>query len=250
MTTSVDEIADGLYRIATYVEPADFTFCRYLVVGEEALLFHTGPRQLADVTLSAIASVTPLDRLRWVSWGHVENDESGAADAILAAAGNAQAAVGAVGAMLNMFDIGGRSIRPLADGETVDLGGRTLRWLDTPQVPHGWDAGLLFDELTATLLCGDLFTIGGAHPATTDDDLSAAALTFEDALPGATALTPGLAPSVRALAALGPRTLAPMHAPASSGHGCRDQLERLAEGYATRFERANHDVASSGSPRP
>lgn len=243
MNTTVEEVVEGIHRIATHVPEADFTFCQYLVVGDDALLFHTGPAQLADLTVKAVGSVIPMDRLRWISWGHVENDESGAAERILAAAPNAQVAVGATGAMLNMFDVAGRPIRPLQDGESIELGGPTLRWLDTPQVPHGWDAGLLYEQRSGTLLCGDLFAVGGALPATTDDDLAGPALAFDAAFPGATALTPGLAPAVRELAHLAPAALAPMHAPAYVGPEAASMLGALADVYAERFDRA---VASVG----
>ena len=233
MDTAVTEIAPDVYRLSTYVADADFQFDQYLVVGEEPLLFHTGLRGLFPLVSEAVARVMPVERLRWITFGHVEADECGAMNAWLAAAPHAQVAHGAMGCIVTVDDLADRPPRRLADGEVIEVGDRRLRHIDTPHVPHGWDAGVLFEETTGTLLCGDLFTAFGDSPALTERDIVGPALQAEDAF-GATCLTPGTAPAIRALADLRPTTLALMHGPAFAGD-CEQALRDLADAYDERL---------------
>jgi flavorubredoxin len=236
MDTRVDEIAPQIYRLSTYVEPADFTFNQYLIDADEPLLFHCGPRQMFPLVSAAAARVVPLDRLRWISFGHFEADECGSVNDWLAAAPNAEVMHGPIGVMVSLNDFVDRLPRQLVDGEVVDLGGKSVRWLDTSQVPHGWDAGLILEESTGTLLCGDLFTAIGAHPATSEHDIVGPASAAEDMF-GSTALTPGTAPTIRRLAELQPSTLALMHGPAYVGDAAR-ALRELADDYDRRLDAA------------
>jgi flavorubredoxin len=237
METQVDEIAAGVYRLSTYTDAiaGGFTFNQFLVAGDEALLFHTGPRQLFPLVSAALAKVVPLDRLRWISFGHWEADESGALNEWLDAAPRAELAVGTLGTLISGTDQASRPPRPpLADGEVLDLGGKRLRWLDTPHVPHGWDAGLWFEETTSTLLSGDLGSQTGAVPALTEGDVVGPASAAEDVF-GATCLTAATAPTIRRLAALAPRTLGIMHGASYAGDGAA-ALHALADDYERRFE--------------
>jgi flavorubredoxin len=249
METRVDEIAAGVYRLSTYTDAVagGFTFNQFLVVGDDALLFHTGLRHLFPSVSAAVATVTPLERLRWVTFGHWEADESGALNDWLGAAPHAELAVGTLGTLISGADQAVRPPRPpLADGEVLDLGGKRVRWIDTPHVPHGWDAGLLFEETTATLFCGDLFTHGGEVPPVTENDVLGPAAAAED-LFRSTCLTAATAPTIRRLAGLEPRTLAIMHGAAYTGDGAA-ALEALADEYDGRF-RASLDAATGDGQR-
>lgn len=228
MGTTVDEVAEGIFRISTTVP--GFTFNQYLVCGERALLFHTGPRGMfADVSAAAFRVVAP-EQLAWVAYGHYEADECGSLNEWLHAAPNATPAQGATGVLVSLGDLADREPRALTDGEVLDLGGKRVRWLDTPHVPHGWDAGLLHEESTGTLLCGDLFTLlGDDHPATTDGDIVTAAIEADDAM-GFTVRHAGTAPTLERLAALEPTTLGLMHGPAFTGDGAA-ALRELAAHY-------------------
>jgi flavorubredoxin len=237
METQVDEIAEGVYRLSTFTDQiADgFTFNQFLVTGDDALLFHTGPRQMFPLVSAALATVIPLDRLRYVAFGHWEADESGALNEWLEAAPNAEMAVGTLGTLISGMDQATRMPRaPLADGEVLDLGGKRLRWVDTPHVPHGWDAGLFFEETTATLFCGDLLSHTGEVPALTENDVVGPAGAAEDMF-GATCLTPLTAPTIRRLAGLRPTTLGIMHGASYAGDGAA-ALEALADDYDRRFQ--------------
>lgn len=237
METQVDEIADGIYRLSTFTDQVagGFTFNQFLVRGDDALLFHTGPRLMFPLVSAALSKVIPPERLRWVSFGHWEADESGALNLWLEAAPDAEVAVGALGTFLSGADQAVRPPRPpLADGEVLDLGGKRVRWLDTPHVPHGWDAGLWFEETTSTLLCGDLGSQVGAAPALTEDDVVGPAAAAEDMF-GATCLTANTAPTIRRLAALAPTTLGIMHGSSFRGDGS-GALGGLADDYERRFE--------------
>ena len=239
MTTQVDEVAAGIYRLSTYTEavPGGFTFNQFLVAGEEPLLFHTGLRHLFPSVSGAVAKVLPLASLRWVSFGHWEADESGALNLWLAAASGAELAVGALGVMISGGDQADRSPRsPLSDGEVLDLGGKQMRWIDTPHVPHGWDAGVWYEETTNTLLCGDLLSAAGPASPLTEGDILGPALAAEDMF-GATCLTPLTAPTIRRLAELAPTTLGIMHGPSYSGDGAA-ALRGLADDYEARLQKA------------
>lgn len=232
MRTETHEIAPGIHKLSTFIAdapPDGFGFNQYLIAAEEPLLFHCGGRALFPLVSAAAATVVPLERLRWISFGHVESDESGSMNDWLAAAPRAQVVHGAIGCMVSLNDLADRPPRVLADGEVLDLGGRRVRWIDTPHVPHAWESGLMFEETTATLLCGDLFTQTGPHPAITRESIVPAAIRAEEAF-HATALTPRTASTIRRLAALAPRRLAVMHGAAFEGD-CASELERLADYY-------------------
>ena len=240
METRISEIADGIYRLSTFVPeiapPAGFTFNQFLVDADEPLLFHCGPRAMFSSVSAALAQVLPPEQLRWIAFGHVEADECGAMNAWLAAAPHAVVAHGAIGCMVSLNDLADRPPRALADGEVIDLGGKRVRHIDTPHVPHAWEARLLYEETTGTLLCGDLFTHVGNGPAVTSTDIVGPAAAAEDAF-RATCLTPSTASTIRRLAALSPRTLALMHGSSFAGD-CAGALAALADDYARRLAQA------------
>lgn len=178
--TETTEIADGVHRISTYVEPPGLVFNQFLLTADEPLLFHTGMRGLFPEVSAAVQRIVPLARLRWVTFGHLEADECGSMNEWLQAAPSSQIAHGVLGCRLSINDMANRPPRQLADGEVVDLGGKRVRRIETPHVPHGWDAGLLFEETTGTLFCGDLFTALGRTTSLTENDIVGAALSAED----------------------------------------------------------------------
>jgi flavorubredoxin len=238
--TRVDEIAERIYRLSTFVPsasgPGGFTFNQFLVDADEPLLFHCGQRSLFASVSTAAARVLDLGRLRWITFSHVEADECGSMNDWLAAAPHATVAQSRVGCNIWVNDAADRPPRALADGESLDLGGRTVRHLDTPHVPHSWDAGLLYEEATGTLFCSDLFTQVGDGPATTEGDIVAPAIATENRF-RFTSVTPDTAPTIRRLAALAPRTLALMHGPSFSGESA-PLLEALARHYDGELHRA------------
>jgi flavorubredoxin len=236
--TKISEIANGIYRLSTFVPeiapPAGFTFNQFLVLGDEPLLFHTGLRKMFPLTRSAVSRLIPPERLRWIAFGHYEADECGAMNKWLAVAPNAQVAHGRTGCMVSLNDMADRAPRELADGETIDLGGsKRVRYIDTPHIPHGWEAGVLYEETTRTLLCGDLFTQLGNGPALTEGDIVGPAIAAED-LFKYSSLNPGMGTTIRGLAKLTPRTLALMHGPSFVGDGAA-ALRALADDYDRRI---------------
>ena len=237
MQTKVDEIADGLYRLSTFVPeiapPAGFVFNQFLILGDEPLLFHTGPRRMFPLVREAVSRLMPPERLRWISFGHFEADECGAMNEWLAVAPKSEIAHGETGCSVSLNDMADRPPRVLADGEVIELGrGRRVRYLDTPHTPHGWDAGLLYEESTGTLLCGDLFTQLGGGPALVGGDIVGPAIAAED-LFGFSSLNPSMGATIRRLAGLAPRGLGLMHGPSFSGDGAA-ALRALADDYDRR----------------
>ncbi len=232
MKTEVTEIADKIYRLSTFVPqvgPTGLTFNQFLIDAEDPVLFHYGHRAMFPLISAAVASVIPLEKLRWTCCSHVEADEAGALNEWLAAAPQATPMHGQVGIRIWVTDMANRTPRALGDNEVVDLGGKKLRWLDTPHVPHNWDAGLIYEETTGTLFSSDLFTQGGVGKATTTGDIVDAAIATEKAVPFMPS-TPQAEPTLRRLAALKPKTIALMHGPSFKGDGAA-ALNALADHY-------------------
>jgi flavorubredoxin len=238
VSTTIAEIADGIFRVSTYTDeiPGGFTFNQFLIDDDEPLLFHCGLRSAFPQIAEAVSSVRPISDLCWLSFGHWEADESGAMNHWLAAAPRATVTVGTLGEMISGSDQADRPIRALADGEVFDVGGKRIRWIDTPHVPHGWDAGVIYEETTQTLFCGDLLSQTGAAVPVTTDDVVGPALAAEDMF-SATALTPHTAPTIRRLAELQPVTLAIMHGASFAGD-CVAALRAAADDYENRLYRA------------
>lgn len=232
MQSRVDEIAPGIFRLSTFVPevgPDGFTFNQFLVRAEEPLLFHTGPRGLFPLVRELAARVLPPEGLRWITFGHVESDECGSMNLWLAQAPRAEVAHGEIGVMVSLNDLCDRPPRAWADGSVIDLGGKRVRQIDTPHVPHCWESRLLFEETTRTLLCGDLFTHTGAVEPLTRSDIVEPARAAEQVF-RATALTPATGATIRRLAELQPRTLALMHGASYEGD-CVRALHDLAAAY-------------------
>jgi flavorubredoxin len=229
--TNILEIADGIYRISTPVSlgaGGGFSFNQYLIVDDEPLLFHTGPRKMFALVHEAVSSVMPVERLRHISFSHVEADECGSLNEWLASAPDSSPLCSRVAAMVSVNDLADRPARALADGETLSLGKHTIRWFDTPHLPHSWESGLMMEEQTRTLLCGDLFTQGGSNnPALTESDILGPSEAFRQRMDYYSHAKNGHEMLER-LAATEPTTLACMHGSAWQGDGAA-LLRALAE---------------------
>lgn len=220
--TNIHEIAQDLYRINTPVAipgGMPFSFNQYLLVDDQPLLFHTGPRQMFAAVREAIGAVMPVDRLRYVSFAHVEADECGSLNPLLAAAPGAVPLCSRIAAMVSIGDLADRMPRALADGEQLVLGRHTVQWIDTPHVPHGWDSGMLMDVTHGTLFSGDLFTQPGpGSMALTEDDILGPSEDFRRTM-DYYAHAPQTSATLLRLASLQPRRLACMHGSAWHGDG-------------------------------
>ncbi|HEX4097725.1 MAG TPA: MBL fold metallo-hydrolase, partial [Caulobacteraceae bacterium] len=202
-------------------------FNQFLIDADEPMLFHCGHRAMFPLISAAVATVMPLERLRWISFGHVEADESGSMNLWLAAAPGAQIAHGELGCSVSIGDLADRPPRALAEGEVIDLGGKRMRWLSTPHVPHDWEAGCFYEETDGTLFSGDLLAHVGDGPALTSDDILQPAIAAESGF-GAMTMAPGTAETLERLAALKPRKLALMHGSSFEGDGAAP-LQGLAD---------------------
>jgi flavorubredoxin len=230
--TNVHEIADRIYRINTPVVmeggPGGFSFNQYLIVDDESLIFHTGPRKMFHFVRDAVASVMPLEELRYVAFSHVEADECGSLNEWLAVAPRSTPLCGTVAAIVSINDLADRPPRALADGERLSLGKHAVQWFDTPHLPHAWECGFLMEEKTRTLLCGDLFTQGGAdHPPITESDILGPSEAFRQTMDYYSHTKNGREMLER-LASAESTTLACMHGSAWRGNGAR-LLRALAD---------------------
>ncbi len=238
MQTRVHEIAERvLSTFVPDVTPAGFTFNQFLIDADEPMLFHTGHRGFFPLVSQAVAGVMPIERLRWIGFGHVEADECGAMNQWLAAAPHATVVHGQLACDVSLNDLADRPPRALDGGDVLDLGGKRMRWIDTPHTPHGWEAGCFYEETAATLFCGDLLThVGDPHPLT-EADILAPAIAAEEAFQ-AMSLGPHVGAILNGLADLRPATLALMHGCSFRGDGaaalrglaafCEDRRAALA----------------------
>ena len=229
--TNVHEVSDGIYRINTPVvfeNGLGFSFNQYLIDDDEPLLYHTGPRKMFPLVREAVASILPVERLRYIGFSHVEADECGSLNEWLADAPDAVPLCGTVASLVSVNDLADRPPQALADGEALSLGKHQLRWYDTPHLPHGWECGLLTDETTRTMFCGDLFTQGGAdNPVITQDDILDPCEAFRQQM-DYFSHTSNAGEMLERLAATEPTTLACMHGSVYRGDGA-GLLRRLAK---------------------
>jgi flavorubredoxin len=232
MTCRVTEIAPDTYRLSTFAPDYGLQFNQFLVVDDEPFLMHTGFRSHFAGIRDGVASVMDPGRLRWIGYSHFESDECGSLNDWLALVPKAQAVTSVVGAIVNLGDFALRPARGLANDEVLATGRHRLRFLATPHVPHGWDAGLFFDETEKTLFCSDLFLQPG-EPAPLSESGSGIVAEARGAIEGG--MTGPLAndlpytahtdPTLKRLASLEPRTLATMHGSSFKGDGKRAILE-------------------------
>jgi len=229
--TNVHEVADGIFRISTpvVIEGAGgFSFNQYLVTDDEPLLFHTGPRKMFPLVREAVATVLPVERLRYIGFSHVEADECGSLNEWLGAAPQSVPLCGTVAAMVSIGDLADRPPRALADGELLTLGKHAVRWFDTPHLPHAWECGFLMEERTSTLLCGDLFTQGGSDlPPITEADILGPSEAFRREM-DYFSHTKNARGMLDRLASTNPTTLACMHGSVWRGDGA-NLLRALAD---------------------
>jgi flavorubredoxin len=225
MNPRIDEVAPDVYRISVYVPAIDLQFNHFLVRDDEPLLFHTGLRAMFPAVREAVARVIDPATLKWISWSHFEVDECGALNEWLAAAPQATPVCGELGAMINVNDFSNRPPRALKPDEVLATGRHRFRFIPTPHLPHGWDAGVLFEEADRVLLCSDLLhQIGDVEPMTTGDIIGRYRHAIEtyQASPVLMDYVPYSENTKRQLArlaALQPRTLAAMHGSTFVGDG-------------------------------
>ena len=225
MTARIDEIATDLYRICVYAAAFDLQFNHFLVRDDQPLLFHTGMRGMFPAVRKAVAKLIDPAALRWISWSHFEVDECGALNEWLAVAPQATPVCGETGAMVNIADFSNRPPRGLKPDEVLETGRHRFRFVPTPHLPHGWDAGMLFEDSERVLLCSDLMhQLGDVAPVTTDDVVGRYRQAFETyqrspVLMDYVPYTENTKRHLATLAALRPRMLAAMHGSTFVGDG-------------------------------
>lgn len=223
----VTEVAPDVYRVSVFVPDINLQFNHFLVDDEEPLLFHTGLKDMFPLVMAGVAQVMDPARIRWIGFSHTESDECGALAEWLEAAPNATPVCSQVGALVNRdFVSSVREGRGMADGETLETGEYRFRFMRTAQLPHGWDAGLLYEETQRTLLCSDLFHQNGDCEALTESDVverSRSSLREYEAgiLADYVPYSRRTDRAMQRLAELNPRTLAIMHGSTYVGDGAR-----------------------------
>ena len=244
----VTEIAPDVYRICVFYPEINLQFNHFLVKDEEPLLFHTGLRGMFPEVREGVSKVLDPARLRWISWSHFESDECGALNDWLAIAPQAQPACGMVGALVSVNDFSRREARILAPGDTLTTGKNRFRFYNTPQLPHGWDAGVLFEETNGTLFCSDLFHQDGeVEPLTRSSVIERVRTTLTAYQAGPLAnyvpYTQNTGRILEGLASLNPRTLAVMHGSSFAGD-CQGALNELAGVLKVVLDRPSYQFGS------
>ena len=221
---NISEIAPDIYRLSVFVSEINLQFNQFLVKDDEPLLFHTGMRSMFPLFQEGIAKIINPADLRWIGFSHFEADECGALNEWLEVAPNAIPICSLVGAMVSVDDFASRPAKGLADGETFSTGKNKFRFVQTPHLPHCWEAGLLFEENQKTLFCSDLFAQGGDVKPFTESDvletirremIEEQQSLFADATPYTTRTESNL----QKLIGLNPKTFAVMHGSSFAGDG-------------------------------
>lgn len=225
------EIAPNIYRISVFAQRGDLQFNHFLVKDDEPLLFHTGLRGMHAEIRDAVSKLINLSELRHISFSHFESDECGSLNEWLNAAPQTDVLCSQVGALVSVNDFIGREAHALADGQVFSTGKYRFRYCQTPHLPHGWDAGVLFEETQKTLLCSDLFhQTGNVEPLTSADVVGRSRKAMKEYQAGILAeyvpYTPLAEQNLKKLADLKPKTLAIMHGSSFTGD-CARALDDL-----------------------
>jgi flavorubredoxin len=233
------EIAPDVFRISVYAPWGDLQFNHFLIRDDRPLLFHTGLRAMHSEIHDELAKLIRPATLGAISFSHFESDECGSLNRWLEVAPNAEVLCSQVGALVSLNDFIGRPVRGLADGEVFSTGKYRFRFCQTPHLPHGWDAGLLFEETHRTLLCSDLFhQTGDVEPLTESDVVGRSHRAMREYQAGILAdyvpYTPLTSRNLAKLAALAPKTLAIMHGSSFTGDGAK-ALADLDRAYRDVF---------------
>ncbi|HYH15231.1 MAG TPA: hypothetical protein VD794_08425 [Flavisolibacter sp.] len=212
----INEIAPDVYRISIFIPDIQLQFNHFLIKDDEPLLYHAGLKQLFPILHEAVKTLMDPKLLRWIGFSHFEVDECGALNEWLQVAPHAQAVCSEIGAIVNMSDFALRPAYAMKTNEMLQTGKHKYRFIQTPHLPHGWDAGVMFEETNKTLLCSDLFHQNGDVAALTDKDIlepHKAAILFYEAGPlmDYAPYTHKTRKMLDQLAALNPQTLATMH---------------------------------------
>ncbi|HSR68799.1 MAG TPA: MBL fold metallo-hydrolase [Acidobacteriota bacterium] len=235
----VDEIGAGIYRISAYVAEFDLQFNHFLLTDDEPMLYHSGLRGMFEEIREGVASVIDPSKLRWVGFSHFESDECGSLNRWLEIAPQARPVCSQVGALVSVNDYAIREPRGMADGEVLETGERRYRLCRTPHLPHGWDAAVMYEESSKTLLCSDLFHQSGqVEPITESDIVGRSGRAMREYQAGVLAdyspYTHYTEASFKKLADISPETLAVMHGSSFRGNA-RQALFDLAAEYKTVF---------------
>jgi len=223
--THVSEIAEDVFRISTYLPAADIQFNQFLIRDDEPLLFHTGHKRLFPQVRDAVSQLIDPGRLRWIGFSHMEADECGGLADWQRLAPEATALCSVIGKRIGVDDfIAERAAKAMNDGETFSTGRYCFRFLHTPQLPHGWDAGLLFEQEQGILFCSDLLHQNGDVEALTRGDVvgrfrQTLVDNRDGPVPGYMPYTARTGAMMARLASLAPRVLAAMHGSTFAGDG-------------------------------
>ncbi len=223
---NITEIAPDVYRLSLFVPEANLQFNQFLVRDDEPLLFHTGMRGIFPLVREAVAKIIDPAQLRHIGFSHFEADECGALNDWLAIAPRAEAVCSFVGAVVSVNDFAIRPARGLADGDTFETGKYKFRFIQTPHLPHCWEAGLLFEETNRTLFSSDLFTHEGeVEPLTEKTIVEPARETYlsynAGPLAGYQPYTRQTEQNLQKLITLEPKTIAAMHGSSFTGDGAQ-----------------------------
>jgi Uncharacterized flavoproteins len=145
------------------------TYNSYFINAEKKAIIETAKGKFTDTYLAKIKQVTNLSDIQYIILDHTEPDHSGALKHLIELA--PQATVVGSGQALNYLqDITGKSFKSLKvkDGDTLDLGNKTLKFIGAPNLhwPDSIYTYLVEDKLLFTC---DSFGAHFCHEAMFDD---------------------------------------------------------------------------------
>lgn len=154
------------------------TYNSYLMMTEKPTLIDTVDIAFGREFVEQMSSLMDLDELAYIVINHVEPDHAGALPALLSKATNAVIVTTSLGAELlkDMFRIKNREFLIIKDGDSLDIGGKTLQFFETPYL-HTAETMITYAVEDKTLYpCDQFSTHIAAHELFND-------LAQEDYLP-------------------------------------------------------------------
>jgi flavorubredoxin len=221
----IHEIAPDVFRICVHRPDIDLQFSQFLVRDDEPLLFHTLMNSMFSEAREAVTKLIDIRKLRWISFSHFEADECGSLNQWLSSAPHAQPVCSTLAGLVNVSDFSSRPPRMLEDHETLTTGTRRFRFIRTPHLPHGWDAGVMFEEHGKVLFCSDLCHQNGVCDPMCNSGLlervreTLVAYQAMPVLADYMPYSPLTSRNLAKLAALEPRVLAAQHGSVYEGDG-------------------------------
>lgn len=154
-----------------YETPRGTTYNNYLIVDDEITLLDTVKYDFSDITIKNIRSVVEPSKIKNIVINHIENDHVTSIDKIMELTPNATVYITEKGkkGLERFFDISRWNLKVVKTGDTLNIGKRTLLFIETPML-HWPDSMMTYIKEEKILISQDAFGQHIASAARFDDE--------------------------------------------------------------------------------